>query len=235
MQIILDISANTHKNNIGYFCKMLEQISRIDNSLGHEIIIKGQLFAKAGDNIPQDKGMFLQMYDACRAFGVLLTASVFDEESLAFLLHFDVPFIKIANNRQLDWLIGEIPRKIWVYRSVLPEEYWSGNHYEAGNLKEKGITPLCCVSKYPAKEVDYLKGAHWHWQNRLEHTNRWDWLQSGLGQRWFSDHTVGLDFCKRAKPTIWEKHFKLEDSTGLDAGDWAITPEQLREVMNVHW
>ena len=30
---------------------------------------------------------------------------------------------------------------------------------------------------------------------------------------------------------IWEKHLKLEDSKGLDAGSWAITPEELAEIL----
>ena len=67
---------------------------------------------------------------------------------------------------------------------------------------------LYCVSRYPATVEDYP-----------------------MGIRELSDHTIGLELWKRNKPMIWEKHYKLKDSNGLDAGDFAITPEQLKEIL----
>jgi hypothetical protein len=205
MQVILDISANTHKNDIRYYMKMMRELRAIDNGK-HEIIIKGQLFIKAGDNIPQSLKMFNQMMSNSDPHKV--TASVFELQNLQWLLHWyanDIPFIKIANNRALDWLIGEIPRKIHVYRSVgTPDEC----------IWDKGITNIACVSKYPATIDEYKK--EWNCADTL------------------SDHTVGLELIKHYKPKIYECHFVLEHGqNNLDGGPWAKTPEQLREILEL--
>lgn len=202
MQVILDISANTHKNDIKYYMKMVDAIRRVDTGK-HEIIIKGQLFNKAGDNIPQGYRMFQQMISNSHPYKV--TASVFDLQSLSWLMRQgELPFIKIANNRKLDWLIGEIPRKIPVYRSVgSPDEC----------IWDKEITNIACVSKYPATIDDYKK--------------RWSCADT------LSDHTIGLELIKHYKPKVYECHFALEDSTGLDAGPWAKRVNELKEILNV--
>jgi hypothetical protein len=149
------------------------------------------------------------------------TASVFDIQSLSFLLEcelpYKLPFIKIANNRKYDWLIGEIPRKYMVYKSVdkkqdlLPH----GQYFHTmcmGDIptdSKFGIeTPLFCISEYPASIDKYP-----------------DWC------KYISDHTVGLELFHRNQPVIWEKHLRLEDSTGLDAGPFAITPRELGEIL----
>jgi len=64
------------------------------------------------------------------------------------------------------------------------------------------------VSKYPSSIDDYSDNAPF-----------------------ISDHTIGLELWHRNKPLIWEKHYKLPDSTGLDAGPFAITPDELKEVL----
>jgi hypothetical protein len=130
---------------------------------------------------------------------------VFDLPSLDWLLSwplpYELPFIKIANNRELDWLIGEIPRKYKVYKSVSTmKEYYDD--------REGGVYPLFCVSEYPANIKGYPKTV-----------------------RRISDHTIGLRLWHRNYPSILEKHYKLSDSTGLDAGDFAITPSKLKEIL----
>ena len=138
---------------------MLDAIKEVDNHK-HEIIIKGQLFRHAGDNVVQDKPMFVNMAYQCSP-DYQLTASVFDLLSLKWLLgEFNIampqailPFIKIANNRSLDWLIGEIPRKIPVYQSVDPEDYYHGWDEE----EDYTITQLLCISKYPAALEEYRR------------------------------------------------------------------------------
>ena len=215
MQVILDISANTHKNDIAYFIKMLDAIKEVDNRK-HEIIIKGQLFRHAGDNVAQDKNMFLNMAYQCNPL-YQLTASVFDLLSLKWLLgefailipQKELPFIKIANNRELDYLIGEIPRKIPVYQSVDPEDYYHGYDDE----EDHTITQLLCISKYPAVLEDYRR-------------------YKDYPARSVSDHTIGLELINHYKPKIYECHFALEDSSGLDAGPWAKRPNELKEILD---
>ena len=213
-QIILDFgSGNTHKNDWAYLKKMLDELKAVDTGK-HEVIIKHQLFAEAGENIPLNRGLFINAFAYAAELGYRTTSSVFDKESLDFLLQFDVPFVKIANNRDMDWLIGEVPRRMPVYVS-----YGLQNDDEDG-LDEKcnykvNITPLLCVSKYPATIKDY--------EDCFGRC-----LRNGTH---ISDHTTNFGLWYRYQPQIIEWHYKLDDSTGLDAGPFARTPEQLREVL----
>jgi len=200
-QIILDIgSGNTHKNNCEYALRMIDEVKAIDMDK-HEIIFKAQLFEPGTrkPNIPLDRYTFYVMYRHCEDLGYKMTSSVFDLASLQFLLEWDIPFVKIANDPSIDWLIGEIPRKYLVYKSVGTEE----EYYDC-----RGAETLFCVSEYPADISRYP-----------------------IGPDCISDHTVGLDLWYGNKPVIWEKHLRLEDSTGLDAGPFAITPDELKEIL----
>jgi sialic acid synthase SpsE len=201
-------SGNTSKNNYDYIKLMIDKLAKI-HLHNHEVIIKWQLFKEAGQNIPLTQAAFNYAYHYAKIKGYQITASVFDIESLKFLLHFDIPFVKIANNRSLDYLIGEIPRKIPVYVSVsnaIGKELFT---------IVKANKSLCCVSNYPAKLIDY---------DKLFNKNRF--LYDG-----FSDHTTNFDLWHKYEPEIIEWHYKLDDSTGLDAGDFARTPKQLAEVL----
>jgi sialic acid synthase SpsE len=219
-KIILDFgSGNTHKNNWEYLKRMLDELRKAEISKGtsekHEIIIKHQLFKKAGDNISLDYEIFKEAYHYAYLLGYKTTASVFDKESLNFLLQFDVPFIKIANRRALDWLIGEVPRKIPVYVSVgsMPEGETLLYGYPNYINQNRDIA-LFCVSQYPASTEEYERR-----------------YSKGSLKHGISDHTIGLDLYKKYQPRIWEKHYKLPDSTGLDAGPFAISPEELKEIL----
>jgi len=207
-KIILDISANTHKNNWDYLKKMLDELKAVDTGK-HIITIKHQLFKEAGQNIPLDKTIFDLAYVYAEQLGYKTTASVFDKESLDFLLQFDVPFIKIANNRALDYLIGEIPRKVPTYVSY-------GSSVDKNFISKLNIIPLLCISNYPANIEDYEK----------TFTN--DLLHEYYG---FSDHTTNFGLWYRYQPRIIEMHYGLDDSTGLDAGPFMRTPAMLAEVL----
>ena len=195
-QIILDISANTHKNDFEYIQRMLDELKAVDTGK-HEIVIKHQLFEKAGDNIPLEKHIFNWAYLYAKKLGYKTTSSVFDKPSLDYLLTYDVPFIKIANNRKYDWLIGEIPRKVPVYVSG----------------SDKGNVNMCCVSKYPAMMLEYLPFGG----KKLSMA--------------ISDHTPDWQLYNEYLPSIYECHYKLEDSTGLDAGVFARTPKQMAQIL----
>lgn len=202
-QIILDFgSGNTCKNDKAYIKRMYDELKAIDTGK-HEVIVKWQLFEKAGDNIPLLPEVFDYAYRYGASLGYKVTASVFDKNSLDFLLEYDIPFVKIANNRKLDWLIGEVPRKIPVYISCDNTKDLKAN---------SGIYNLFCISEYPAKIKDY--------------ENLPIKLCDGI-----SDHTTNFYLFNKYKPKIVEWHYKLEDSTGLDAGQFARTPKQLAEVL----
>lgn len=217
-KIILDFgSGNTCRNDITIAELMINELKTVDTGK-HEVIIKWQLFEKAGDNIPLDRILFRWAYLHARELGYKTTASIFDRSSLDFLFSFgfDIPFIKIANRRDLDWLIGEIPRKIPVYVSTgdgnIENEFLSDPTSLSGRVTKDQF--LFCISEYPATVEAYEKRFP-SWM-----------LPAGI-----SDHTTDFALYKKYRPRIIEWHYKLDDSIGLDAGPFARTPAQLAEVL----
>lgn len=141
-QIILDFgSGNTSRNDLTIVKRMIDELKAVDTGK-HEVIIKWQLFEKAGQNVPLLPETFEYACEYAEKLGYKTTASIFDLNSLKFLLDYDVPFVKIANRRDLDWLIGKVPREIPVYVSG-----YCGN--------EPNTITMRCVSKYPATLKDY--------------------------------------------------------------------------------
>lgn len=131
--IILDLgSGNTCCNDIGYACRMIREIFDSVGSKG--IIIKWQLFKQVGKNTPLSLEVFERAYYYAQSLGFQTTASVFDIESLSYLLTFNVPFIKISNNFAPTELMEELLKDHKIVRSG---------------------TDLCCISKYPATKEDY--------------------------------------------------------------------------------
>ena len=209
-QIILDFgSGNSCKNDKNYVKKMLDELKTVDTGK-HEIIIKWQLFKKAGENIPLSHEIFEYAYNYAKKLGYKTTSSVFDKESLEFLLKFDIPFVKIANNRNLDWIMGEIKRKIPIVLSY-------GNVEELKVVRTYNTEKLLCVSGYPATAEAYEKTFDLVYYMKCD---------CGI-----SDHTTNFDLFNKYKPSLIEFHYKLKDSTGLDAGEFARTPKQLSEIL----
>ena len=207
--IILDFgSGNTCQNDFSYMKKMIDTLSEVDKD--RKCIIKWQLFKEAGRNVPLDRELFCLAYGYAKHYGFKTAASIFDKESLEFFLGFEIPFVKIANRRDLDWLIGEVPRKVQVIVSVGTKIDWILKRTSI-NLNDK---ILVCVSKYPATLESYEK--------QFIDIN----LKTGV-----SDHTTDWTLYRKYEPEIYECHFCLEDSTGPDAGLFVRRPNQLREIL----
>lgn len=205
----LDFSGgNTCKNDALIMEDMINALSDADTE--RRCLIKWQLFEKAGDNIPLQRDKFNFAYNHAQSKGFKTTASVFDEESLEFLLGYDVPFIKIANNISLYPLISMIPRGIPVVVSVDDEDTMYPAYIE---YLFKSCAKLDCISKYPATAEEYIST-----------------FKSSL-KYGISDHTCDWDLYKKIKPILYECHYKLPDSTGPDAGLFARTPEQIKEIL----
>jgi sialic acid synthase SpsE len=220
-RVILDFgSGNTHKNNWDYLKRMIDELKAVDTGK-HEIIIKHQLFLEAGKNIPLDREIFAVAYSYARSLGYQTTASVFDKGSLNFLLQYDPCFVKIANSRSLDWLIGEVPRKVPVYVSIGGADneklYIKPMFHTKGTIHPYDqVVPLLCVSNYPSEITDYEKS----FTKEL--------LENCYG---ISDHTTNFGLWYRYQPQIIEWHYGLADSTGLDAGSFMRTPGMLKEIL----
>ena len=209
MQVILDISANTHRNDPDEMRKLFGAIPKTDK---HEIVLKTQFWSRdnpQGDNEATTfpgLGMFI---DIARKSGYEATSSVFDRLAMFnFLTFFEAPFIKIACRPELYDLAQYVPRGTPIYYS---ESVKAGPaplvYYE-----EEFDKVLACVPEYPAKFSAYKSA-----------------IDDCDG---FSDHTVGrkvFDVCHEG--CIYECHYVLErNSTNPDAGPFAKTPEDLREM-----
>lgn len=216
-KIILDFgSGNTCKNNQKYIERMYDELKKVDKGK-HEIVVKWQLFKVAGANIPLTDEAFDFAYNYGNELGYQVTASIFDRDSLENLLMSDVPFVKIANRRELDYLIDFIPENVPVYISKSDNLSISyKNKVIAGlgcvSTPRDTMEQFWCISKYPAQVSDYEK------LPIKKHDN-------------ISDHTDNFKLFKKYEPKIIEWHYKLNDSTGLDSGQFARTPEQLKEVL----
>lgn len=209
-EIILDISPNTHKNQIRYIKQMIDAIVEIDTKK-HTVIFKHQLFMKSAINVVLDRVVFAKAHSYAESKGYKTTASVFDLPSLDYLMQFKVPFIKIACNKKYHWLFDEIPRKYRIYQS--------GNellHYFHVPIEEGNWRYLYCVPEYPAPKEKYK-----------------ELLDKDAYCNNISDHTVGLDLWHEYHPKIFEKHYVLHKNKpdNPDSGDFAVTPDELRSIL----
>jgi sialic acid synthase SpsE len=187
---------------------MIDELKAVDTGK-HEVIIKWQLFEHAPPNERLMWATFDYAYNYALDRGYRTTASVFDMPSLQHLLQFDIPFVKIANRPDLYWLAGEVPRKIPVYTSTDGEVLYYPPYADK---------ILYCISKYPATIADY--------------DNKFMMDEIDLSYVWgISDHTTDFTLWHKYKPEIIEWHYKLEDSTGPDAGEFARTPKQLEGIL----
>lgn len=167
----------------------------------HDIVFKTQLFNDIPPNLPLTHDQFDDVYMYARAKGYECTSSIFDDASLEFLLEYEIPFVKIACREHLYKYIDEVPASTMVYVSVYDK--WI----------PKADVRLICVPHYPADMADYRR--------LIMHKTA-----SGI-----SDHTVGVELFHEFVPDIWEKHLRLPECTGPDAGEWAALPEDLKEIL----
>ena len=198
-------SGNTCKNDIQIVEQMIDGLADVDSGT-HDVVIKWQLFHDAPPNTPLWHTIFEHAYHYAKTKGYQTTASVFDRESLDFLLRFDVPFVKIACLPRLYPMARNVPKEMPVVVS----------YPSPGRIAKAGphIIPLCCVRQYPASIESYEVFPA-------------DQLKRGI-----SDHTVGWELWNRYQPAWFEKHIVLEhDDENPDAGPFAATPEDLAEVL----
>ena len=202
-QVIVEFgSGNTCKNDRQIIRDMIDRVVDVDCGL-HEIIFKWQLFNNVPPNVPLTHSSFVFAYQYAWDLGYQTTASVFDAESLSFLLRFDIPFVKIACRPSLYKLADGLI--VPVYMSVSHETAIAQGRYRY----------MACVSEYPATLDDY--------ERRFVPES----LQDAV-----SDHTPGWDLWYKHHPEIIEKHVVIErDQDNPDAGPFAVTIDELAEVL----
>lgn len=92
-----------------------------------------------------------------------------------------------------------------------PDLWWLANEQSDVPVLVSG-QDMYCVSEYPATVEQYEALG----------------LYSGCN---ISDHTTDFTLYHKYRPKVIEFHYKLPDSTGLDAGPFAKTPEVLKEIL----
>ena len=90
---ILDLgSGNSCRNDKNIIERMLKDIAEVDEGV-NDIVLKWQLFKSAPPNIPLEPEMFKYAYDMAERLCFETTSSIFDIESLRYLMTFKVPFV----------------------------------------------------------------------------------------------------------------------------------------------
>ena len=212
--IILDFgSGNTCKNSVEYACTMVKALADITDRRD-DIVIKWQLFKEAGKNVPLSHEVYSRAHFYAQRYGFETTASVFDSYSLEFALKHALRWVKLTNIEKTGHLIKEVPDLDGIIISTNDADYKKPLRVKNDRSEIEDISMMYCISEYPAKAQDYEKKFG-------------DKLKTGI-----SDHTTDFSLYKKYRPKLYECHFKLDDSTGLDAGPFARTPEQLKEILN---
>lgn len=201
--IILDFGAgDATMNHSEYVLGMMEKLPRDKN-----IIVKFQLFSKIQGLTSLNPMVFHEAWEYGKDRGIPVTASVFDDESLRFLLDYTIPFVKIAC-RPTQWsMISTIPLFVPVLVSI--ESMKNQASISSLNM-DRNLSFMCCIPEYPAKRGTYTKR-----------------FPTWALDRGISDHTTDLELYKRHQPIIWERHY---GKIGPDA-EHAIEFEQLMEVI----
>lgn len=201
-------SGETCHNDPEEVRRMIDGLAAVDPK--RKAVIKWQLFMP--ETVPYCEPLFARTFFSALHYasdmGYRTTASVFDEWSLDYLLGFDIPFVKVAAR---DWcypLIDKVPRGVKVIVSVFDEPSFLQMVYT------QNCDIMVCVPKYPATAAEYEK--------RFLSID----LDDGI-----SDHTPDLTLWRKYKPAVYERHFKLPDSTGKDSGDFASTPDVWKEIL----
>jgi sialic acid synthase SpsE len=190
---------------------MTDSIMALDQKK-HEIVFKWQLWRDHPEGSPPDLeelrwSLFEYAYSYAHNKGYATTASVFDAAALKFLLSFEIPFVKIAGRSAFYPLIDFVPRGVPVLVSA--SDYSTGEAlYSLWN-----VDVMYCISQYPASKTLY------------ETT-----FGGGL-YRGISDHTDSVELWHEYRPLVYEKHLKLEDSTGYDAKAHAVLPEAFGTIL----
>ncbi len=197
-------SGETCWNDIAIAKEMIDSLVAVDTG-EHTVVIKWQLWTEptVSPATPLSIRCFETAYSYADSLGYATTASVFDRARRKYLKWYSVPFIKIACRPWAYPLIDNMN-----YIVSVPDTH-------TGDMLSRlyDVRIMCCIDAYPAEVNDY----------KLRFGNR---LSEGI-----SDHTPSFDLFHKYHPAIYEKHFKLPDSTGLDSGVYAMTPTQWSEIL----
>ena len=209
--IILDMgSGNTCRNYVAYAKNMIDVVASMDSGR-HLVLLKWQLEHDAAPpNTPLSPEVLAECFTHAKAKGYYVGSSVFTVQDLSAIYPLAPNFLKIACPSQANPMA-----RTWDLLNIIPRGAQTYVSYDARKperppyASDAHVITLACVPEYPAKLEDYPP------------------ISTA-----FSDHTPGLQLWNYYHPCVWEKHFVLErDPANPDAGEFALTPDQLREVI----
>ena len=141
----------------------------------------------------------------CKEIGIPWTASIWDIDSLNFLLQYDIPFIKIPSAVATHWelleLVNNTQKPVVISNGMTTEDEFN----KAINiLKDCEVTILICNSSYPAK----LNELNLRYMNVLKHK----YPECKIG---FSGHeldNMGTIVAASMGAEVIERHVTLDHS-----------------------
>lgn len=247
--IIAEISAN-HNNSINFVMDSIAACARAGASA-----VKTQLFTAGSIGIPdRDSSVVLSdpsspwngylLYDlyesasmpyewyptlikATEAHSIDLIASVFDLESLEYLLRLDLPIVKVSSfeiiHIPLLQAISSCQKPVILSTGMASDSEVSDAVKILGTSDAANLCLLECISAYPANPENYsikrmLKRKHLH--------N----VEVGI-----SDHTlsnIASILAVSHGAVVVEKHFLLDKSVKTLDSSFSIGPDELRRLVH---
>jgi sialic acid synthase SpsE len=208
MRIILDISANIHRNDKGLMERIIDGLPIPPDGIRYAI--KTQYWRVGNtivgkENKRTEYRMLRDIRDACRVRGLQWGSSAFDLSSMKTLCHLRPDFVKIACRPRIYSLGKHVPRGIKLFVSI--------NLKHPHKLEYEHI-PMGCIPEYPADTSLYA-------------------TQSCRSYVAISDHTVN-DVVFAMKPwKYYECHYcEARDPNNPDAGPFARTNECLKRMFS---
>ena len=187
---------------------MIDRLADVD--IDRKIVIKWQLFLNIPPKLSLRRDLFDFAYKYAADLGFMTTASVFDLDSLDFLLRYHVPFVKLANQPQMWRYTDDVPRSVDLYVSVGSERDFKWMWYK----KPTGV--MACVSEYPATIDDYYE------------TFGEKILKAGI-----SDHTDNISLYKAYRPRLYEKHYTVPEIPTDKVRKYCADPYQVKKLLEV--
>lgn len=160
----------------------------------------------------------------CRKLGISWTASIWDVDSLEFLMGYEIPFIKIPSARTLDYdlldAVNRYRKPVIISMGATTEEEMK---CALQHLHSCEVSILHCNASYPAREQEL----------NLSYIQRLKWLfsENRIG---YSGHEEGYFPTLMAKTLgaeIIERHITLDKSMPGSDQKASLSIEELKELI----
>lgn len=212
--IIFDVgSASLSNNDKFYYDRLVDMLCDLfPIRYWKRVVLKAQLFVDRLWGVLLDRRVFEYFKSIAQKEGFQVTASVFDQESLEYLIEDkNIPFVKIAAIKELYPLIAKVPRKTAVVVSVTDSFEWS-------RLQEAfpDTVLMACVRQYPSLVKQY------------EGMFQREVLREGISDHSIRDASFAL--FDTYNPRVYERHIALNETRKDKDRMYASYEEDIKEL-----